>query len=185
MADDIEAARSEIARLQGELHAARQELTAGSSERATLRGRITKLENEAESAKTERTAAEVEARTKHEAEIAALNGQLDQAGTHHAFRTAAIAAGVHNADDALALADLSGVKKDKDGKPAGVAEALEALKASRPYLFGEAPKPGVQRGQTTGPNGPPSPVPGGPVDARTLSDTEYAAARQNIVNIRR
>lgn len=40
-------------------------------------------------------------------------------------------------DDAFALADLSGVHIDEDGKVHGIKEAVQALAESKPFLFTE------------------------------------------------
>lgn len=81
--------------------------------------------------------------------------------TLKAVEVMAIQAGIIDTD-AVRLADLSSVTADDDGNVTGAAEAIEALKASKPYLFGSTtttpgakptttPKPS---GSTTGSGGP-------------------------------
>lgn len=71
-----------------------------------------------------------------------------------AVELVAIRAGIVD-PDAVKLADLSGVTLDDDGNVSGAAEAVEALKASKPYLFGaQAMTPQGQKPTTTPkPNG--------------------------------
>lgn len=62
--------------------------------------------------------------------------------------------GLLDADAAMALLDHSGVKVQENGAVAGVQEALETLKESKPYLFqvlpngGEKAAPGITTGVT-------------------------------------
>lgn len=71
--------------------------------------------------------------------------------------------------DGLQLADLSGVKLDEQGNVTGGAEAIEALKKSKPYLFGQA--------STSSTSKPPPTNPPANKKATEMSPEEYAAAK--------
>jgi len=72
--------------------------------------------------------------------------------TLKAVEVLAIQAGIIDTD-AVRLADLSTVSADDDGNVSGAAEAIEALKTAKPYLFGTAQAPGTKATTTPKPNG--------------------------------
>lgn len=71
------------------------------------------------------------------------------------FKVVAKEAGIEYVDDALRLADLSGVSVDEEGNVTGVKEVIEALVESKPYLVAqkEAPKPRPIGGANNPPRG--------------------------------
>lgn len=86
---------------------------------------------------------------KSNAQRAAVDNKLQQ----HLFK-----AGVVDADTALAVIDRSAIKVDDDGNVKGIEKAVEALKTSKTFLFGNQnasvgtptnPKPGAQIGTKT------------------------------------
>lgn len=71
--------------------------------------------------------------------------------------------------DGLKLADLSTIKLNDAGEVEGAEALMEALKKSKPYLFG------AQNSST--PGTPPNPNPPSGKKATEMSDEEYAAAK--------
>jgi hypothetical protein len=91
------------------------------------------------------------------------------------LKAVAIAAGMVDLDG-LKLADLSTVKLNKDGEVEGATELMEALKKSKPYLFGT---------QTTSSTtkAPPKEPPKGKL-ATEMTNEEYAAAKAAAIGRR-
>lgn len=75
-----------------------------------------------------------EQQTLHEKQVAAL--KLD-----YAVESALTAAGAKNNKAVRGLLNLEGVSLGEDGKAAGLAEQLAAIKSSDGYLFSEPEKP--------------------------------------------
>ncbi len=85
--------------------------------------------------------------------------------------------------DVLKLVDLkaAGLKLDDKGDVVGAKEAIEALKASKPWAF-------KQTAADKGSSSSNAPSPGAPSaepkDARTMTDAEYAALRASVTRRR-
>lgn len=75
-----------------------------------------------------------EAQQKIDAQLALANGRLIAA----AVKAEGSALGLVDADAARMLMDGKDIKVNDDGTVAGVKEALDALKKTKPYLFGSA-----------------------------------------------
>lgn len=76
--------------------------------------------------------------------------------------------------DGLSLADLSKVKFNDKGELEGGQEAIDALKASKPYLFAQPSTSSTQQ--------PPKPGEQSQKKATDMDDKEYDAARQALLN---
>lgn len=92
------------------------------------------------------------------------------------LRAEAIRAGMLDLDG-LKLADLSGVSLGLDDKLVGGREVMEALKRTKPWLFGSALS-------SSSPASAPPSRPLAPRSALDMTDEEYAAARAAIVSRR-
>lgn len=83
------------------------------------------------------------------------------------LRNEALAAGSVDPDAVIALADRAGIKVDESFDVAGAKEAVEALKKSKPYLFGsgedKVPPPGAK-----------PPAPRGGFNAATAGDANIS-----------
>lgn len=87
-----------------------------------------------------------------DAKVKEVTSTADQRVIRAELKALALKAGMHDLD-ALKLADLSGVKLDKDGEVVGAEEMMAALQKAKPYLFKEPssssgekpPKPGDQK----------------------------------------
>lgn len=125
---------------------------------------------------SEQEAAAKKAKEDADKAVAEANGKVTDAATaaekrviRAELKAEALKAGMIDLDG-LQLADLSGVKLDDKGEVVGGAEAIEALKKAKPYLFGAAstsstkttpPKPGDSQGKK----------------ATEMTPEEYKAAR--------
>lgn len=119
----------------------------------------------------------------HEAKIAEIakenEGKLtaaQQAANERIVRSelkaVALAAGMIDMDG-LKLADLSKVTLKDDGSLEGAAEAIEALKKAKPYLFGTG---------NTGSTEDPPPRKDGTTSAKAMTKEEYAAAKKKLTS---
>ena len=79
--------------------------------------------------------------------------------------------------DALSLADVSGVKLDKDGNVVGAEAALEAFKTAKPWAFAAT---GKQTGTTSGQSKAPKPGDTSPKMAKDMTADEYRAAKAGL-----
>ena len=124
-----------------------------------------KAADDAKAAADAATAAAEKAKT--DAQTAA-----DQRVIRAELKAAALKAGMVDLDG-LKLADLSTVKLNADGEVEGAEALMEALKKSKPYLFG-APN----TSSTTKP--PPSNPPANKL-AKDMTPEEYAAAKAKLI----
>lgn len=76
--------------------------------------------------------------------------------------------------DGLTFLDYKSISLKDDGSVEGGADALEKLKASKPYLFGS------KSTSTTSKSAAPKADDAKPVDARTLSAEDYAALKASL-----
>lgn len=140
-----------------------------------LRGKQQQTQNDFDAFKAERMSKEAELASAHEKVLADLRGEVDRTAIGAEVRVAAVKAGVQNADDMLKLIDLTGIKRGEDGKLTGVDETVTAFKDSRPFMFGEAPKPGTVTGTTGSPASAPRPAALSTFDARTATPADAQA----------
>ncbi|GAJ30390.1 phage scaffolding protein [Acidomonas methanolica] len=112
----------------------------------------------------------------HEAALARVRAEGDQAVIAASLRAEAMRLGAHNPDDVVRLMDRSEVARGDDGEVRGVAAAIERCRRERGYLFSAGGVPGTASGSTFAVAAPrPGEAP--PFDARKLSDTDYAARK--------
>lgn len=104
--------------------------------------------------------------------LADLASKADARVINAELRVAAREAGMIDLDG-IKLADISGIKLDKDGNVTGATELMTALKAAKPYLFTGKPV------ATTGMQAP-SPAPADPRKALAMSEADYRAERRRI-----
>ena len=122
-----------------------------------------------------RVASETASTTQHQ-QIETLNDQLtkaQQSAVRANLRAAAKEAGAADPSDMLALIPADQFKVSKDGEIENAAELMTALKAAKPYLFGQASTSSVASVPKTEP-----PVAKRAVD---MTDEEYQAARAAAV----
>ena len=120
---------------------------------------------------THKTAAE-KAAADAAAAVAAATSAANDRILRSELKAIALKAGMIDLDG-LKLADLSGVKLKDDGTIDGADAMLEALKKSKPYLFGA--------GQSSSPPGtPPSSKPPAAKLAKDMTPEEYKAARKQF-----
>jgi hypothetical protein len=97
----------------------------------------------AEMTEAQRLQAELEAaraeKSDYESRLTEAEQRHKQSTINAEFRLLAKEAGVVDAAVALKLVDLATAQVGEDGAVTGVAEALEALKTSAPYLFAKEP----------------------------------------------
>ena len=184
-ARELARARADLKALREELKAQRGDLDSERNTSAGLRGQITKLQNESKESADRFGSERAELTSANEKAIADLRSEIERTSVSAELRVAAVQAGVHNVDDILRLADTGGIKRKDDGTLDGVAETVAALKESRPYLFADAPKPGVVAGTTTNGTRPPAPAAPTAFDARTAPREDLArnAAALGITNL--
>lgn len=130
----------------------------------------------AEKERDEHKSAAEKAQQEADGKVKAANTAAEQRIIRSEMKALAIKAGIVDLDG-LALADLSKVKFDDKGDLVGADEAIEALKKSKPYLFGAA--------STSSTKGAPKPGDKEPIDARNMKPEEYAAARAKLTGNRR
>jgi hypothetical protein len=83
--------------------------------------------------------------------------------------------------DYLKLLDTSAVKMDDHGDVLNADEVVEAFKTSKPHMFGNGKKPGVETGTTTAKKPAPKPDPSGQkFDALAATDAEFDAAVKGL-----
>ena len=137
-----------------------------------LRREAAERRQEAAEAKAEATKAKADA----DAAIATANTAANRRIINAELRAEATKAGMVDLDG-LKLLDLdkAGVSLDDDGNVKGAAEALEALKKGKPYLFAPA---------STGNTQTPKPGDQTPKKATDMTDEEYAAAKRKVLGAR-
>lgn len=90
------------------------------------------------------------------------------------LKAAALQAGIVDTDG-LKLADLSKVTiNEETGEVEGATELIEALKAAKPYLFGEVKS-------TSATKEPPNPKTPAAKSAAEMTDEEYAAEKRKFI----
>lgn len=139
-----------------------------------------------EEAKGHRLARDNEATARAAAEAALVAAQAETAQKLTAIETrylkaelkaAAIAAGINDPTDSLAMIALTDVVRDDDGNPTNAADLMAALKEAKPYLFTSQASPR----STSQPNpAPRAPAPAVKL-AKDMTDEEYKAARAALI----
>ena len=138
-----------------------------------------RLNHQNERARAEQLAAELEA---ERAARQADSAKHAERATRAELKAAAIAAGMNDPADAMAMVPMDQIKLNEDGDPSNLAELMAALKESKPYLFrvdGQTP-----RDSTSNPAKPPKPGDPKPKLATEMTDEEYAAAKAAITRRR-
>ncbi|KWR79068.1 hypothetical protein RN01_22630 [Cupriavidus sp. SHE] len=130
--------------------------------------RYQESENKAKAADERATKAETDA----DAKVKAAQEAADQRIIRAELKAAALKAGMVDLDG-LKLADLSGVKLNEAGEVEGAEALMEALKKSKPYLFG-APS-------SSTPGTPPSPKTPEAKKATEMTDEEYQQAKAALL----
>lgn len=74
------------------------------------------------------------------AQLEALRKQSEQERIHNEFTKVASSANIEYIDDAIALADLSAVSIDEDGKVVGIDDVVKALVENKPFLVAKKQK---------------------------------------------
>lgn len=147
--------------IQTELERTRLALKAANQEAASRRKKLEAFE-EAEKKKADAEKSELE---KAQAKAAQLEKDLanqreasQKQTIRHTVEMAAAKMEFYDPADAVALADLSGVEIDDDGKVKGVDEALKALAKAKPHLIkteqpggGKPPKTDAEKRNGAGP----------------------------------
>lgn len=130
-----------------------------------------KLEDMSEKERAEEIAKKAEEeKAKLAEQLELLQKQVKQEKITNEFIKLATANNIAYIDDALKLADLSGVEVDEDGKVEGVEDAVKALVADKPFLL-RAKKDPKQIGGASSKND-------GVDDAKTL-EQQYEEAKKN------
>lgn len=150
----------------------------------TLRAAVRKAQAAARSAAAERDAAATAAAAERDAAIAAVRDESNGRLIRAELKAHAIKAGIVDLD-VLRLMDVSALRMDDAGDVQGAAEAVEAFKASKPHLFGQAAPTGAQTGSTAHAGTTPPASKPGAADARTMSQAEYAALKASLTGGRR
>lgn len=120
---------------------------------------------------THKTAAE-KAAQEAEAKVKAASDAANDRVLRSELKAAALKAGMIDLDG-LKLADLATVKLKDDGSIDGAEAMLEALKKTKPYLFGAV-------SNTSNTQTPPDPNKPAAKKASEMTDAEYAAARKQF-----
>lgn len=107
-----------------------------------------------------------------EGKVKEVQTAADQRVIRAELKAAAIKAGMVDLDG-LKLADLSKVKLNAEGEVEGADELMEAMKKSKPYLFGAASSSSTGK--------PPKKGEETPKLATEMTDAEYAVARANAI----
>ena len=130
----------DVSALKSALQAERSGRKAAEKEANTVKARLAALET-ANLSQAEKDAKRVK---DLEAENAAIKAATTGTARRAAFTVAAVRDGVVDPEAAFILSDQNSLVVDEAGNVAGVAEALTALRTSRPYLFGRvAGSPGA------------------------------------------
>ena len=131
--------------------------------------------SEHEAAATAAKEAAEKAATDADAKTKDVQTAADQRVIRAELKAAALKAGMVDLDG-LKLADLSTVKLNDAGEVEGADALMDAMKKTKPYLFGAA-------STSTGTKPPPSASPGAK-KATDMSKEEYAAAKKAAVSAR-
>ncbi|MBS1050485.1 phage scaffolding protein [Gluconobacter japonicus] len=177
---ELERARADIKAIRAELKDAHADVDRARKERDGFKGQLETQKNAFEAQLAEAKTASEKATADHEAALTQLKTAGERAVMEAQAETLATRLGAHNPADVVRLVDLSAVKRGEDGKFEGLAEALEAAKTERAYLFGEPPKTGAEQGRTIT---APAPKPGAsePVNARTMDGKDYEAQKRQFL----
>lgn len=177
---DLTRLRAELKEIAGQRDAATTERDDAIKARDGYKGQLEKQKGEHDARVTELTEAAAKAKTEAEEALAGVRSASDRAVIEAEAKAAATRLGAHAPGDLVKLLDLSTVKRGEDGAVTGLDEVLTAAKEARGYMFGEAPKPGAQTGNT---NAPPAPKPGDPApfDARKASTDDYEAHKRQML----
>lgn len=116
----------------------------------------------------------------HEAALARVRAEGDQAVITASLRAEAARLGAHNPDDVVRLMDRADVARAEDGQVQGVSAALERCRRERGYLFSPAAVPGTASGSTIA-SVAPRPGQAAAFDARKASESEYAARKWQLL----
>lgn len=178
--EQLSRARADLKALRSEFKEAQADADRLRKERDGFKGQLETQKNAFEAQLAEAKTASEKATADHEAAVAQLKTAGERAVMEAQAETLATRLGAHNPADVVRLVDLSAVKRGEDGKFEGLAEALEAAKTERAYLFGEAPKTGAEQGRTIT---APAPKPGAsePVNARTMDGKDYEAQKRQFL----
>ena len=109
----------------------------------------------------------------HARELAALRTHYEARLVNAHMRTEALRSGMIDVDG-IKLADLSSVKLGSDDKLVGASDVIEALKRTKPWLFGVSTS-------SSSAAIPPSSLPPRPKSALEMSDDEYHSARAALI----
>lgn len=113
--------------------------------------------------------------------IVAMREQSDNRLIGAELRFQAARAGIIDLD-VLRLIDPGTLRLGDDGTVEGAHEAIDALRQSKPYLFGAPGMTGHSMMARTGhPQRPPVPAAPEPVDARTLSRDQWQVERSRLL----
>ncbi|GAN66897.1 MULTISPECIES: phage scaffolding protein [Acetobacter] len=185
---ELEKARSDLKTLRAELQAARAERDTIRAERDDaiksrdgLKAQFDKQKTEFEGKLTDATAAVTKAQADAVEAGKAAKAQADAAVIRAEAKAAATRLGAVAPEDVVKLIDLDAVKIGENGEVEGLDAVMAAAKEARGYLFSEPPKPGAETGTTKTPPAPKAGEPG-PLNARTLSDEDYAKQKQQFLN---
>ena len=141
-------------------------------ENSTYRQRAIEHETKSKATEEALAKAQAEADAKADAKIAEISTAAEQRIIRAELKAAAKEAGMVDLDG-LKMADLSGVKLNKDGEIEGVDELMKGLKESKPYLFGTP--------NTSSTAKPPDGKPPVPKKATEMSKEEYAKAKAALI----
>ncbi|BBC81276.1 phage minor structual protein GP20 [Acetobacter orientalis] len=185
---ELEKARGDLKTLRAELQAARAERDTIRAERDDaiksrdgLKAQFDKQKTEFEGKLADATAAATKAQADAVEAGKAAKAQANAAVIRAEAKAAATRLGAVAPEDVVKLIDLGSVKMGENGEIEGLDAVMSAAKEARGYLFSEPPKPGTETGTTKAPAAPQAREPG-PLNARTLSDEDYAKQKQQFLN---
>jgi len=170
MSDDLAVATAAAAQKAAEEKAKRYETVWD----AETKEKFHEIREEAKAHRLKAEAAEA-ARVKTETEASERVKAAESAAEQRVIKTEMRAlvkdAGIVDVDG-LQFADMSKVKYDKDGNLTGAEDAIAALKAAKPYLFGE--------NNTSSTRKPPKTSDVKPKSATEMTDAEYAEHKRSL-----
>lgn len=138
---------------ESELETLRAALRKANAEAADRRKKLEQMEA-AEKRKADAQLSEVEQAKKRadeaEAKLEAMQSSMRDRAIRHAIEIEASKAGFADPSDAVALADISAVQYDDDGKVSGADAAVKALAKAKPHLVKAAQPPPNTNGRDGG-----------------------------------
>lgn len=144
---------------ESELETLRAALRKANAESAERRKKLEQMED-AEKRKADAQLSEVEQAKKRadeaEAKLEAMQSSMRDRAIRHAIEIEASKAGFADPSDAVALADISAVQYDDDGKVSGADAAVKALAKAKPHLVKAAQPPPNTNGRDGGKSQGPS-----------------------------